>query len=47
LSRVTLDGLATIAKGLLTTVVTGIIQGATKGLTGGDGSGPSDIFPFG
>jgi len=43
-----LDGLATIAKGLLTTVVTGIVQGAIKGLTGGGGSeGLSDIFPFG
>ena len=43
-----LDGLATIAKGLLTTVVTGVVQGAIKGLTGGGGGdSPADIFPFG
>ena len=43
-----LDGLVSIAKGLLTTIATGLVQGAIKGLAGGEGGSfdPSDIFPF-
>ena len=44
-----LDGLVTIAKGLLSTVAAGLAQGVIKGLTGEGGGGsfdPSSIFPF-
>lgn len=44
-----LDGFVSVAKGLLATVASGLVQGAIKGLTGGgeDGSlDSSDIFPF-
>jgi len=44
-----LDGLATIAKGMLTAVAAGLVQGTIQGITGGEGGGsfdPSSIFPF-
>lgn len=43
-----LDGLGTIAKGLVSTIAAGLAKGAVAGLTGegGDGFDPSSIFPF-
>lgn len=44
-----LDGLATIAKGLITTIAAGLVKGGAAGITGGegeDGTDPSSIFPF-